>query len=592
MQEDYLDLPVPFNFYRAVLKGDHLHFGLWPDGDTSLSMEDAQQKMFEHLLSFFPPPPASVLDVGCGLGYSAFLLSGKGYSVTAIAPSSELIAYARKKYVDSGVCFEAVGFFDEDKTVFGQEFYDVIFFQESVQYLRPLDSVIKKARGLLKDGGLIIIGDEVCSDAEVKSQTAVHPAIDFTMALSENGFRITENEEIGRNVAPTYDFIIKEFTANFNRIITSFPVNRTKEELSFFLEGWKKQKEWYANGKFGYEIFVAKKDSFFIRPYSTGDESEILPMFNEVFKVNRTLDHWFWKFRDNPYGSFEISVAIAEHSRLVAHYAGYPVPFYSALEGVKSFLSCQIGDTMTSPGVRNIGLGKTGLLARTAKHFYAKFCEDKIPFIYGFNTGKIRKLGMRYLGYVYIDPVTFWVKDITQKSFSRPPWITRLFGGYKIEEVREISDDWNTFFNRVCDSYVFLVRRDGPYVKWRYVDCPDRVHRIFSVKKNGQMVGWSVFIKKGNKVIWGDALFDKNYPEAVRYLLHTLFAQEFSDCSSIEGWFSNHPEWWSRSLREFGFETAPEPDDLSPAFVLFDDQSLLERLQQYYYYTMGDSDLF
>lgn len=425
-------LPQPFGFYRYILKADHLHFGFWPAENPGLPFESAQENMFNHLLSFFPSAPAAILDVGCGLGYSAFLLAGRGYSVTAIAPSGELIEYARKQYGDS-VCFKALGFFDEDKIVFEPERYDVIFFQESVQYLSPLDNVIRKARELLKDNGLIIIGDEVCNDAEVKSQTAVHPAADFTIALSENGFRITENEKIGKNVIPTCEFVIQEFTRNAEAIISAFPADRTREDLSFFLEGWKKQKEWYTSGKFGYEIFVAKKDSFFIRPYSAGDESKILPMFNEVFMVNRTLDHWLWKFRDNPYGSYKISLAFGENSKLVAHYAGYPVPFYLAVDGVKGFLSYQIGDTMTSPAVRNIGLGKTGLLARTANHFYAKFREDNVPFIYGFNTGHIKKLGMRYLGYSYIDPVTFWTRDLSKdvlyKAFFYRQTFWWLLGG-------------------------------------------------------------------------------------------------------------------------------------------------------------------
>jgi len=585
------ELPQPFGFYRYILKADHLHFGFWPDESLGLSFESAQENMFNHLLSFFPPAPATILDVGCGLGYSAFLLAGKGYSVTAIAPSSELIVYARRKYGDS-VCFKELGFFDEDKIVFESKCYDVIFFQESVQYLRPLDGVIKKARELLKDDGLIIIGDEVCHDTEVKSLTAVHPAAEFTIALSENGFRITENEKIGKNVMPTCEFIIREFTRNAEAIISAFPADRTREELSFFLEGWKKQKEWYADGKFGYEIFVAKKDPFFIRPYSTGDESEILPMFNEIFKVNRTLDHWLWKFRDNPYGSYKISLAFTENSEPVAHYAGYPVPFYSAIDGVKGFLSYQIGDTMTSPSVRNIGLGKTGLLARTANHFYAKFREDNVPFIYGFNTGHIKKLGTRYLGYTYIDPVTFWIKDLSKTSFVKPAFMRRIFGGYSVEEVSSVSEEWSLFFDNVCADYSLLVRRDAKYLTWRYLNCPDKVHRIFAVRKRGRLVGWSVFLSQEKKIIWGDALFDGHFPEAPLYLLYSLLVNEFTGSESIEGWFSRHPDWWSRQLEGLGFQMGPEPNNLVPCFVVFDDPSIIETLRHYFYYTMGDSDLF
>ncbi len=247
---------------------------------------------------------------------------------------------------------------------------------------------------------------------------------------------------------------------------------------------------------------------------------------------------------------------------------------------------------MTRPSVRNIGLGKTGLLARTANHFYAKFCEGVTPFIYGFNTKNIRKLGMRYLGYTYIDPVSFWVKDIVKNPFKPLNLRARLLSGYTIEEIHSVTIDWDELFSRVCSSYRFLVRRDAAYVKWRYLDCPDKVHRVFSVRKRGRLIGWSVFSRKENRLIWGDALFDNRYLETVSYLLHSLLKQYFGGVKTIEGWFSPHPEWWSSLLEELSFSIIPEPDELTPGFVIFGDQSIMEKLKNHFYYTYGDSDLF
>lgn len=87
-------LPEPFNFYRLVLESDHLHFGVWPEDRPDLTLEEAQEVMFNELLGYFPDPPATVLDVGCGLGPSTFYLAKKGYDVTGIAPSNEIIDYA------------------------------------------------------------------------------------------------------------------------------------------------------------------------------------------------------------------------------------------------------------------------------------------------------------------------------------------------------------------------------------------------------------------------------------------------------------------------------------------------------------------
>lgn len=50
---DTANLPEPFRYYREIFQSDHLHFGLWPNGDTALPLEEAQEVMFRHLLCFF-----------------------------------------------------------------------------------------------------------------------------------------------------------------------------------------------------------------------------------------------------------------------------------------------------------------------------------------------------------------------------------------------------------------------------------------------------------------------------------------------------------------------------------------------------------
>ena len=546
--------------------------------------------MFRHLLSFFPPAPAAVLLLGCRIGYPASLLAEKGYDVTAAFPSADMTEDTKKKYGDMRITFITFESFCTEHSTFPDRHYDVIVILESLQYLGPPDGVIRKARALLKGKGLALLAGEVRADGNTQKEIALPESSDLIIALSENGLRIIARQGLGKRAFPTYEAIIGAVASSAGSY-TPKGLN-TSEELSPFLADWARRRELYAAGKIDYAIFVARNDPFSVRIYSPGDEHSILEMFNKVFGTNRALDHWYWKFRDNPYGSFRISLTITEEGLLVAHYAGYPVPFYSTIALPEEFISYQIGDTMTSPSVRNIGLGRTGILARTADHFYAKFCKDNVPFIYGFNTGPHKTLGMRYLGYQYIDPVSLWTGDISMLGGRRLQSLLTLLSGYSVQEVNTITDEWDTFFDRVCREYRFLVRRDAKYLRWRYLECPERTHRIFAVRKQGRLAGWVVFVQKEKKLIWGDALFDRRYPEAARFLLQHLSAKVFSDCDTIEGWFSTHPEWWRRQLEELAFKKNPEPNNLVPGFVVFGDPSLLQTLRDHYYYTMGDSDLF
>lgn len=578
------------DFCDGFLKGRHTHFGLWPDEKTQLSLDEAQQNMFRHLLSFFPPTPATVLLLGCRIGNPSSLLAEMGYDVTAACPSAAVTENTKKKYSDMRITLITFESFCGEQSTFPGRHYDVIVVLESLQYLGPPDCVIRKARELLKERGLALLAGEVCGDKKTQEETGLPRSSDLIVALSENGLRIIGREELGARAFPTYESILREI-APYAVSHTSGGPN-TLEDLSPFFRDWTRRRECYSGGKLDYAIFVARNDPFSVRIYSPGDEHSILDMFNKIFGANRTLDHWYWKFRDDPYGSFRISLTFSKAGLLVAQYAGYPVPFYSAIDLPEEFISYQIGDTMTSPSVRNIGLGRTGILARTADHFYEKFCRDEVPFIYGFNTGTHRALGMRYLGYQFIDPVNLWAGDISMLGGRRLQSLRALLSGYSVQEVSTITDEWDTFFDRVSREYRFLVRRDAKYLRWRYLDCPDKTHRIFAVRKRGRLAGWGVFARKENRLIWGDALFDKKHPQAARFLFQHLSDKVFPDCDTIEGWFSTHPAWWRRQLEELAFKKTPEPNNLEPCFVVFGDTSLLQTLRDHYYYTMGDSDLF
>jgi SAM-dependent methyltransferase len=586
-------LPEPFCYYKTILNTDHLHFGLWEENDPGMSMEEAQENMLSYLLSFFPSTPSEVLDVGCGLGLSAFLLSRRGHRVTAIAPSQEMIQYAQETYGDTGVFFKTLGFFDKDDDVFSEGRYDVLFFQESAQYISPLSELMKKARWLLRDNGLLIIGDETCYDASIKGETAVHLSRDFIVAFAEHGFRIAVNKKIGKNVSPTYDFVIREFTKNKDRIMAECK-KKDAGGLNFFIDGWKKQKNWSLQGKLGYEIFSARKDELSINSYSAGDENIILPAFNEIFGVRRTLDHWYWKFRDNPYGSYKISQVFSGEGKLLAHYAGYPVPFYSEMDGAPTtFLSLQIGDTMTQPEARGIGRGKTSLLSRTAQHFYAKYCEGMVPFTYGFNTGTIKKLGERFLGYRYIDPIPFRLRNVKQSPLPRRSVFDKIFSKYSVRTVDIFDDTFDYHFERCSPFYGLLVKRESRYLTWRYLDCPDKKYIVVSVHKGKAVVGWSVFLRKGSRLLWGDALFNKEHPETVELVLsHVLGKRSCKNVETVEGWFPRSPLWWNEILDQIGFDVTREPDNLFPGFFILEEGDWLEKLQGHFYYTLGDSDLF
>ncbi|WP_028323415.1 methyltransferase domain-containing protein [Desulfatirhabdium butyrativorans] len=611
----WASLPEPFHFYRLMLDGDHLHFGFWPEEEPELSLEEAQQRLFERMAALLPKAPARILDVGCGLGVSAHALGLLGYEVTAIAPSDELIAYAREQYGAPNVRFEAADFLDED-AAFRKRRYDVLWFQESLQYLHPIDVLLKACQDLLEqEGGRIVLCDEVVSGNGPLDGSLVHPLRNILLGLAAAGFRVRHLERIGERVRPTCREMIRRFDGHRDMLLQAIGGMDTARRIDHYRNGWQSQAGWYETGRMNYAVLCATRDALVIRTYRDGDEERILPMFREIFGVDRSLAHWQWKFRDNPFGGGAISLAEDAQGRLAAHFCGYAVPMAETSVPRRHFITYQGGDTMTHPAFRGAGIGKDSALARTARCFYTAFCEGKTPFIYGFNTGIIRKLGERFLGYEYLPEVPYHVLEIGRLAacsvWERFLWRIR---GFSVERVTRITDAYSLFFDRVSRHYGLLVERDDRYLRWRYLECPDGVHRVYALRRWGKLVGWGVFRRKGDVLAWGDALFDPVQVHALEYWLaeglrweHAMKERtttggtpvsgnaepsESKAVCRIEAWFSPNPSWWTDALRRVGFIVKPEPHHLFPCVKRFSDQYDLQALGARWYYTWGDSDLF
>lgn len=332
-------------------------------------------------------------------------------------------------------------------------------------------------------------------------------------------------------------------------------------------------------------LLVARRDPFIIRPFREGDERAILQLFTASFHVERSLDHWCWKYRDQAWGALKISLAFAPGGELAAHYSGYPVPFWH--EG-RTHLGLQMGDTMTRAEFRDVGRGTQSLLGRTVRHFFAIHREGPFGFFFGFNTGPIQRFCRWFIGGSRAELVRYRVRQLASEA--PPEW--RSDAGYRIRRVGKVDGSWDRLFRRVAPHYRFLVHRDAQYVDWRYLQCPDRHHVVFAASRWGRLVGWSVFRRREDRLVWGDALFDPRHARAAEPILAAAVgAPELAGASVLETWFPDRPDWWDRELARLGLETRPEPNKLGLMVLPDTEKETPERLR-YLYYTMGDGDLF
>lgn len=120
---------------------------------------DAECDLIEEIIRTHRSKPAhSILDLGCGTGNHALRLAQRGYSVTGVDRSEEMLEIARSKARDEGTSCEFIHS-DLKEVSIGKKFDVVIMMFAVLGYQTENEDVIralKTVRNHLKKGGLFI----------------------------------------------------------------------------------------------------------------------------------------------------------------------------------------------------------------------------------------------------------------------------------------------------------------------------------------------------------------------------------------------------------------------------------------------------
>lgn len=158
-----------------------------------------------------PRPGEKLLDLGCGTGDLAWQLCQKGYEVTGLDASAEMIAGARVKYT-------GVNFIVGDARHFElKEKFEVVFSNAALHWIRDQDAVLDRVAAHLKPGGCFVAELGAKGNVEkiitaIKEVLTRHgyeklalrdnwyfPSVgEYAVRLEEHGFRIRSIEAYDR----------------------------------------------------------------------------------------------------------------------------------------------------------------------------------------------------------------------------------------------------------------------------------------------------------------------------------------------------------------------------------------------------------
>ena len=322
-----------------------------------------------------------------------------------------------------------------------------------------------------------------------------------------------------------------------------------------------------------------------IGPYQPGDEHAILACFKTVFGVDRSLDHWNWKFRDCPFG-IHCYLGKTETGQVVSQFTGIPTPYKV---GSDTFVFSQIIDSMVDPAFRK-GLKKPGLFASTVYDFVDRYGhEHEEAIMYGLPNPQAFRIGRRLLGYSFLhDIITLYrpASELEARPLSAPEGIT-------VETVDRFGAVADTLWAAVEPSLDVGLVKTAEYLDWRYAACPDVEYaRLVARDTDGRPRGLAVargeFIGTQDAVLC-DWLVPADDLDAARALLAAVEAEARRiQASGLQTLFAGYaPEFalfesWGYERRESQFiQVARSYTPRVP----------LDRLEARWIYTLGDYDL-
>jgi len=119
-----------------------------------------RENLFMCLVDKLIPKGAHILDFGCGSGYLSRKMAQKGYQVTGIDGSPDMIDYCNKESkqkVNQEIKFGLVRIPDDIQEFKVYKPFDAIIASSVFEYLDNLSVIMKWISGLLEEHGVIIV---------------------------------------------------------------------------------------------------------------------------------------------------------------------------------------------------------------------------------------------------------------------------------------------------------------------------------------------------------------------------------------------------------------------------------------------------
>lgn len=503
----------PLNVYARLLelqegRCDYLHFAVFdrPDEPVLQAQERASELLWQVL-----PPPCRLLEVGIGLGTTLARLQRLGYDAVGITPEAEQIRVAQAR---QGGTLQLHLSRLEDFDGAGRRF-DALLFQESGQYIAPLELFTAADRLLVDGPARLVVMDEFALDRRAADHGGLHHLEHFIEMARRFGWTLADRLDLSQAVQPTARYLIDGTRQQRDALLASLPV--TVADLDGLDTALQRVQRLYAEGVHGYaRLCFTRTAPAPVRPVrlAGADAPEVRALFGEVFGHELSAEEWAWKYGHGR----GVAFGLRRGSRLLAHYGGLTRAVWMEGERVAA---AQVCDVIVHPELRGQLGRRNALQALTASFLEAHIgwgLPNRVGF--GFPTQRAFRVAERLGLYAAVDQM--WCASWTVARSWRAQPVQRIDPAtLQPGAVATLALDAQWQAMRAAFPRALLGERDAAWVRHRYGKHPRFRYELWQVsaRRHGPVQGYVVLRRHEQHLEWVDWI---GVPEALPDLLRAV----------------------------------------------------------------------